>query len=125
MDKKKILLVDDEMDLVKLVSSRLTNSGYDVVTAYDGREALDKVKTEKPQLIILDLMLPRIDGHKVCAMLKADARYNKIPVLIFTAKAETEDMELSKEAGADAYITKPFEPDALLKKIDELLKEKG
>ena len=82
MDKKKILFVDDEMDLVKLVSSRLLAGGYDVVTARDGREALDKIKKEKPELVILDLMLPKIDGHKVCALIKADTRYKKIPVII-------------------------------------------
>ena len=121
MDKKKILFVDDEMDLVKLVSSRLLAGGYDVVTARDGREALDKIKKEKPELVILDLMLPKIDGHKVCALIKADTRYKKIPVIIFTAKAEAEDMDLGKEAGADAYITKPFEPEILLDKIEKLL----
>lgn len=88
-----------------------------------GLEGLEKVKKEKPDLVILDLMLPKMDGYKVCGLLKADKRYNKIPIIMFTAKAQEEDMKLGKEVGADAYITKPFEPQVLLKKIKELLKE--
>ncbi len=119
---KKILLVDDEKDLVKTVTFRLKNGGYEVIAAYDGQEALQKARKENPDLIILDLMLPKMDGHKVCALLKGDARYNKIPIIMFTAKAQEEDMKLAKEVGADAYITKPFEPQVLLAKIQELLK---
>lgn len=123
MDKKKILLVDDEKDLVEMVSFRLQASGYEIITAYDGQEALEKAKKEKPDLIILDLMLPKMDGYKVCGLLKTDARYNKIPIIMFTAMAQDSDKQMGQEVGADAYITKPFEPQVLLEKIRELLKE--
>jgi len=122
-ERKKILVVDDEEDIVKTLSFRLEASGYEVIAAYDGREALEKAKKEKPDLIILDLMLPRMDGYKVCGLLKADARYNKIPIIMFTAKAQEEDMELGKEVGTDAYIVKPFKSEVLLEKIRELLKD--
>ncbi len=120
---KKILLVDDEKDLVETVTIRLEASGYQVLPAYDGQEGLDKAKKERPDLIILDLMLPKMDGYKVCGLLKADSRYNKIPIMMFTARAQESDIEMGKEVGANAYITKPFEPQALLAKIRELLKE--
>ncbi|MFA4889684.1 MAG: response regulator [Candidatus Omnitrophota bacterium] len=123
MDKKKLLLVDDESELVDMVKMRLEASGYTVSTAYDGMEALEKAKKEKPDLIILDLMLPKMDGYKVCGLLKADTRYSKIPIIMFTARAQESDKKMGEEVGADAYITKPFEPQALLEKIKELLKE--
>jgi len=120
---KKILIVDDEKDLVATVSFRLESRGYTVAAAYNGMDALEKVKREKPDLIILDLMLPKMDGYRVCALLKKNAHYSAIPIIIFTARAEESDVALTKEAGADAYITKPFDPDVLLAKIKELLKE--
>ena len=123
MDKKKILIVDDEKDLVKILIFRLEANNYEVISAYDGLEGLEKAKKEKPDLIILDLMLSKIDGYKVCGLLKADTRYNKIPITVFTAKARDEDMKLGEEVGADAYITKPFKSQVLLDKIKELLKE--
>lgn len=123
MDKKRLLLVDDEKDLVETVKFRLEANNYEVLTAYDGSEGLDKAKKEKPDLIILDLMLPKMDGYKVCGLLKADVRYNKIPVIMFTARAQETDMAMGKEVGADTYITKPFEPQVLLAKIKALLGE--
>lgn len=122
MDRKaKILLVDDEPDLVQLVSMRLTSAGYEVEVAYDGQEALEKVKQSKPDLMILDLMLPKMNGYKVCRLLKFDERTKEIPILIFTARAQVEDITLATECGADAYLTKPFEAKVLLAKIQELL----
>ena len=120
--KKKILLVDDEPDLVQLVSLRLQAAGYEVEVAYDGQQALDQVKKVKPDLIILDLMLPKMDGYKVCRLLKFDERTRNIPILIFTARAQVEDVTLASECGADAYLTKPFDAQTLLGKLDELLK---
>lgn len=119
--KRRILLVDDEPDLVQMVSVRLTASDYEVVPAYDGQQALDQVKQVKPDLIILDLMLPKLDGYKVCRLLKFDERTKSIPILIFTARAQVEDVTLATECGADAYLTKPFEAKALLGKIQDLL----
>lgn len=123
MADKRILLVDDETQLVEMVKMRLEANNYQVLCAYDGQEALDKARKEKPDLIILDLMLPKIDGYKVCRMLKFDEKYKNIPVILFTARAQETDVNLGKEVGADAYITKPFDPPALLAKIKELLKE--
>ena len=121
-DKKRILVVDDERALVDMMTMRLEANNYEVLSAYDGREALEKAKKETPDLIILDLMLPKMDGYKVCGLLKKDFRYAKIPIIIFTAKAQEEDVKMGEEVGANAYITKPFEPQALLGKISELLK---
>ena len=120
---KKILVVDDEPAILKMVEFRLKANGYEVVTASDGQEGFEKAKTESPDLMILDLMLPKIDGHKVCGLLKADTRYKNIPIIMFTARAQEKDRKLGQELGAEAYITKPFEPDVLLGKIKELISE--
>jgi two-component system, OmpR family, alkaline phosphatase synthesis response regulator PhoP len=122
MSKKRILIVDDEKDLVYGVSLQLETSGYEVLSAYDGQEGLDRARKEKPDLIILDLMLPKIDGFKVCRMLKFDAKYKKIPIILFTVRAQQSDKQTAAEVCADAYITKPFEPQVLLDKIEELLR---
>ncbi len=113
--------MDDEPDLVQMVSVRLTAAGYAVSTSYDGQDALEQVKRAKPDLIILDLMLPKMDGYKVCRLLKFDERTRNIPILIFTARAQVEDVTLATECGADGYLTKPFEAKVLLGKIQELL----
>ena len=123
--KIRLLLVDDEPDLVQIVSIRLAAAGYEVVTASDGQQALDQVKEKHPDLVILDLMLPKLDGYKVCRLLKFDERTRSIPVLIFSARAQVEDVTLATECGADAYLTKPFEAKALLAKIQELLAAAG
>lgn len=119
---KKILIVDDEQELVKAVIIRLEAAGYLTITASDGQEGLSKAQKEKPDLIILDLMLPKMDGYKVCGLLKADSRYNKIPIIMLTARAQELDKIMGKDVGADFYITKPFEHKILLAKIEELLK---
>ena len=123
MNKKRILVIDDEVELVEAVRIRLRQAGYDVQSVYSGLEGLEAARREKPDLIILDLMLPGMDGYEVCGLLKADVRYNKIPIIIFTAKAREGDMMLGNEAGADEYITKPFEYQEMLDKIKGLLKE--
>lgn len=121
--KKRIMIAEDEVELVKALRIRLEAEGYNCLAAYDGKEALETARREKPDLIILDLMLPKMDGYKVCGLLKKDTRYNKIPIIMFTAKAQKEDMEMGKELGAEAYITKPFDPQILLAKIKELLEK--
>ncbi|MGA2775033.1 MAG: response regulator [Candidatus Omnitrophota bacterium] len=123
MVKKRILLVEDELEMVRAMQIRLEQAGYEVLSTGDGKEALDKAKKESPDLVILDLMLPKMDGYKVCGLLKADARYNRIPVIMATARAQESDEKLGFEVGADAYITKPFQYEILLAKIKELLKE--
>ena len=122
MANKKILLVDDEVQLSDMVKIRLEAVGHEVVVAYDGQEGLNKAKELKPDLIILDLMLPKIDGYKVCRMLKFDDKYKHIPIILFTAKAQDDDKKIGDEVKADAYITKPFEPAVLMGKVKELLK---
>jgi DNA-binding response OmpR family regulator len=121
--KKKILLVDDEKDMIKSMTFRLEDAGYEVIVAEDGPQALEKTKRERPDLILLDLMLPKMNGYKVCALLKSNAKYRHIPIIIFTARANEADRKLSKEVGADAYITKLFEPEELFATIRALLKE--
>jgi two-component system alkaline phosphatase synthesis response regulator PhoP len=122
--KPRILVVDDEPHIVTMLKSRLTANGYEVITAVDGQEALEKARNEIPELVILDLMLPRLDGFKVCRMLKFDEKYRHIPVIMFSARAQKSDQEMGMETGADAYVVKPFRPEELLGKIRELLGEK-
>jgi len=119
----KLLVIDDEVHLVEMVKMRLEANGHEVITASDGPEGLEKAKSENPELIMCDIMMPKMDGYKVCGLLKNDARFSKIPFILFTARAQKEDTELGQEVGADAYVTKPFEPAVLLAKIDELLKK--
>ncbi len=121
--QKRILIVDDEEDILSVLKFRLEANNYEVLTASDGQEGLNKARTERPDLLILDLMLPKLDGYKVCRMLKFDEIYKTIPIIMFTAKALQKDEELGKEMGADAYIAKPFEPEILLEKIRQLLKK--
>lgn len=123
MAKKKILVVDDETELVKAIQIRVEQAGYETLTAYDGQEGLAKAQKEKPDLIVLDLMLPKMDGYKVCGLLKNDARYNKIPIIMLTARAQDTDEKLGYECGADAFITKPFNHQVVIGKIKELFKE--
>jgi len=123
MEKKKILIVEDEPEMVQRLKRRLEANGYETIEAYDGEAGLELAKSKNPDLILLDLMLPKLDGYKLCGLLKADSRYSKVPVLIFTALAQESDEQMAKEAGADAYITKPFKAEVLLAKIKELLRE--
>ena len=120
---KKILFVDDEPQLVEMVKIRLEANNYEVILASDGEQALEKARGEKPDLIILDIMLPKMDGYKVCRMLKFDDKYSSIPVIMLTARSQESEKSMGEEVGADAYIIKPFEPQMLLGKIKELLNE--
>lgn len=121
MNSPKILLVDDEPSLVKIVSRRLEAEGFRVCTATDGEEALRQVEAERPDLIVLDVMLPKLNGYEVCRKLKWDLKYQKIPILLFTAKALERDEKFGFEAGADGYVRKPFRAPELLEKIRTLL----
>jgi len=117
----KILVVDDENQMVLMVQMRLEAAGYEVITAYDGEEGLEKAKNENPDVIILDIMMPKMDGYQVCSHLKSDEQYQQIPIIILSAKTQKSDIEKSLEAGADAHVTKPFDPPVLLAKIKEVL----
>mgnify|MGYP001592012938 CR=1 FL=1 len=121
MNKKKIVIVDDEQDILRTLKIFLEAEGFDVVTASDGVEGLDKIRKENPDAVILDIMLPKTDGYKICRILKFDKKFRVMPVIMFTARAQEEDERMGKEVRADAYITKPFDPDVLLAKLKELL----
>ena len=120
-EKLRILLVDDEKSITMLDEARLQHAGYAVLIATNGQEALETAHRERPDLMILDLMLPKLNGYEVCTMLKQDTRYQKIPIIMFTAKAQEKDEKLGLECGADAYIRKPFDPKEFLGKIRALL----
>jgi DNA-binding response OmpR family regulator len=121
---KKILLIDDEPELTELVKLRLENQGYEVLVANDGISGLSLAREHNPDLIILDVMLPGLDGYKICRLIKFDEKHKHIPVMVFTARVGEDDQKLSRQMGADAYLPKPFEPNIFLKKVKELLKDK-
>jgi DNA-binding response OmpR family regulator len=122
MNKKlKILVSEDNPDIRKILVMRLEINGYDVVQAQDGEEALDKARKELPDLIILDLMMPKISGFEVCRMLKFDDKYKGIPIIILSALDQQADREKAIEGGADAYFIKPFDLELLLNKIKSLI----
>ena len=123
MNRKKIVLVEDEPDILKTLQVFLQSEDFQVLTAVDGMQGLNMAREEEPDLIILDIMLPKLDGYKVCAMLKLDEKYKRIPIVMFTARAQKADKEIGEGVGADAYITKPFDPEALLTTIKELIKK--
>ncbi|MGB0579338.1 MAG: response regulator [Limisphaerales bacterium] len=119
---QKILVVDDEPDAVDLVQFNLSNAGFDVITAADGEEALKKARTYCPDLILLDVMLPEIDGLEVCKLLRRDAATSGIPIIMLTARAAEIDRILGLELGADDYVTKPFSPRELVLRVKNLLR---
>lgn len=121
MSKQRILVVDDEADTVELVSFNLRNAGFDTSHAEDGAEALKKAKAAAPDLIILDVMLPEVDGLEVCKLLRRDPATARIPVLMLTAKAGEIDRVLGLELGANDYLTKPFSPRELVLRVKNLL----
>ncbi len=118
--KKRILLVDDEPDIRTIVSTRLVALGFEVLLASDGQEGLDLARREFPDAILLDLMLPKLDGYKICRMLKFDKAFENIPVIIFSAKGSDMDRKLAEQAGADAYLTKPFDIKVFTETIQRL-----
>jgi two-component system phosphate regulon response regulator PhoB len=117
-----ILVVEDEKDIAELVEYHLKQSGFLVVVASDGTLALEKVKKNRPALVILDLMLPDMDGKEICRTLKSDPYTRGIPVLMLTAKAEEIDRIVGLELGADDYVTKPFSPRELVLRVKSILK---
>ena len=123
MDPKKILVVDDEVDLVNTIRFSLEMEGYTVLVSYNGEDALNQAQKENPDLILLDIMLPKLDGYKVCRLLKFDEKYKHIPILMLTAKTQEKDKTLGMETGADEYITKPFDIDELMEKVKSYLSQ--
>ncbi|HUT75164.1 MAG TPA: response regulator [Armatimonadota bacterium] len=126
--QKKILAVDDERHIVRLVQVNLERAGFQVISAFDGKEALKKVESENPDLIVLDVMMPHMDGFEVLKHLKSDEKTKDIPVVMLTAKAQDADVFRGWASGVDCYLTKPFNPIELLtfvKRIFESYDETG
>ena len=119
--KQKILVVDDEPEAVELVGFNLKQAGYDVISASDGEEALKKAKAHLPALVVLDWMLPEMEGVEVCKLMRRDAATANIPVIMLTAKASEIDRVLGLELGADDYLTKPFSPRELVLRVKKIL----
>ncbi len=109
MEKKTIMIVDDEEALVEIIRIKLESEGYNVMVAYDGKEALEKINKQKPNLILLDIMMPELNGFEVCKKLKNNESLKYIPVIMLSAKAQEVDIKKGREVGAIDYITKPFD----------------
>ena len=125
MSKKNILVVDDEEDILELVEYNIKREGYKSFGAHSGEKALDIAHTEPVDLIVLDLMLPGMDGLEVTKRLKQNARTSRIPIIMLTAKGEEADVVAGLELGADDYITKPFSPRVLVARIKAVLRRKS
>ncbi|WP_139904447.1 response regulator transcription factor [Clostridium thermarum] len=122
MPEEKILVVDDEANILELIRFNLENNGYKVLTAQNGAEALKIAKTEQPSLMLLDLMLPGMDGYDVCKEIRRDKQMSQIPIIMITAKGEEIDKILGLELGADDYITKPFSIRELMARVKAVLR---
>jgi two-component system phosphate regulon response regulator PhoB len=120
----KILVVDDEEDLLELVRYTLAKEGHSITCVDTGEKAIDSVQRKLPDLIVLDLMLPGIDGLEVCRRLKRDSKTREVPIIMLTAKSEERDVITGLDGGADDYITKPFSPRVLLARVKSLLRRK-
>ena len=118
-EKQKILVVDDDQHIAELISLYLMKDGYDTQEVYDGKKALEAVTTYQPNLILLDLMLPGMDGYQVCAEVR---KTSKVPIIMLTAKGETFDKVLGLELGADDYIVKPFDAKELVARVKAVLR---
>lgn len=120
--KARILIIEDEKDLVEALKMRLGTNGYEVLVSTDGVDGLNRARAEKPDLVILDIRLPKMDGYKVCRILKYDENFKMIPIIMLTARVQQADIQQGKEAGADIYMTKPYKSEELLENIKKLLK---
>ncbi len=123
MSTKRILVVDDEPDFVETVEFFLSGSDYQVFVAKNGKEALEMVKTERPDLVVLDVMMPEMDGMEACERLKKDPTTNSIPIIMLTAKGRKEDVVDAIAAGANSYIVKPFNLSELVERIEKVLSD--
>ena len=121
MAKGRILVVDDEIYIVHILDFSLGMEGYEVLTALDGEQAVEKARAEKPDLIVLDIMMPKLDGYETCKRLKADPETKDVPVILLSAKGRNVDQKVGFEVGADDYITKPFSPRKLVERINAIL----
>jgi two-component system, OmpR family, alkaline phosphatase synthesis response regulator PhoP len=123
--QRKILVVDDERHIVRLIQVNLERAGYQVVTAFDGKEALKKVDAEKPDLVVMDVMMPYMDGFEALKNLQANPATRDIPVVMLTAKAQDADIFRGWSSGVSAYLTKPFNPLELLTFVKRIFSSTG
>ena len=120
---KKILIVDDEQDIVESIKFVLETADYTCYCAYNGEDGLRLAKELVPDLIILDVMMPKINGYKISRLLKFDKKYKDIPILMVTARSQEEDKLIGEETGADEYITKPFEMEDVVNRVNKYLRK--
>ena len=118
---KTVLLVDDDPVILKLLQVNFEMEGYTVMTAADGVEGLEKARAERPDIVLLDIMMPRMDGLQVTQALKGDDATKDIPIILLSAKAQASDIQAGRDMGADDYLTKPFDPLELLERVGDLL----
>lgn len=123
MERPRVLIVDDEPDIVESIKFRLETEDIDCITANDGEEGLAKAQNERPDLILLDVMMPKMNGYKVARLLKFDAAYSDIPIIMLTARSQEKDIDLGEETGADEYVTKPFDMEKLVELVMEYLEK--
>ena len=121
MSKGKVLVVDDEIYIVHILDFSLGMEGYEVITALDGEQALERLEADKPDMIVLDIMMPKLDGYEVCRSIKSNPATRHIPVILLSAKGRNVDQKMGFDVGADDYITKPFSPRKLVERINQLL----
>ena len=121
MGRGKVLIIDDEPDIVETLTFMLEARNYDVIAAFDGAEGIVKVKTEKPDVALLDIMMPGMDGYTVCNKLKSNKDTKSLPIIMLTAKGENEAVLKAHKSGADDYIVKPFSLPTLVTKLNKLL----
>jgi DNA-binding response OmpR family regulator len=122
MSRGKVLVVDDEEYIQHILNFSFGAEGYEVVTAADGEEGIKKAQDEKPDIIVLDIMMPTMDGYEACKRLKSDPKTKAIPVILLTAKGRDVDRRLGSEAGADDYVVKPFSPGRLIERVEGIMK---
>ena len=123
-DKKRVLICDDDPVILRLLQVNLELEGYDVLLAHHGEEAIEVATAEHPDLIILDIMMPRLDGYQTMQKLKVGENTSEIPVLFLSAKAQSSDIEKGHQQGVAGYLTKPFDPSELLEVIEQLVHAK-
>jgi len=122
---EKILIIEDDANMLKLAKYNLEKHGYTVITAESGTEGLRLARQESPDLLIIDVLLPKMDGFMVCRMLRFDERFKHIPIIILTGQVTEKDEATGKEVGVDIYLKKPYEPAVLLEKVKKLLEKGG
>jgi DNA-binding response OmpR family regulator len=121
----KIVVADDDVDVRMLVALKLRHSGYDVVDVGDGAAAVEACRAERPDLVVLDLMMPVMSGLEACRAIKAEPELSDVPVVLLTARAQNTDVDAGLAVGADAYVTKPFSPKELAARVESLLEGSG